>query len=265
MEKTVTEMIKKYNNDKDRYDFFDINCWWDHNEEKSFHMVDTFDTLKKELKDHYIKKAVITNGKTLRADPVRANEELVPLIIDDDNLYGCMVLVPEIENIDAYIGEKIDQGFVAARLFPKKMRHSMKDWLVGDILKALMKRRIPLILWHNEVSWDYIQALALAYANLPVIIEGNDVKLLYHTRNYIPLLSRHDNIYLETHNAVLYSEIEYISNEPGCADKLIYGSYYPYNTPDASMMNITHARISDEYKYDIGARNLDKLISGIVK
>ena len=44
-----------------------------------------------------------------------------------------------------------------------------------------------------------------------LIVEGNDVKLLYHNRNYLALLRQCPNLYLETHNLVLYSEIEHLA------------------------------------------------------
>jgi hypothetical protein len=179
MEEFVKNLTEDYIKDKERYEFFDINCWWDYTADKVFHSVQSFEQLNEELAGFQITKAIITSAECLKYDPVTANDKLAEKIADYDNLYGCIVLVPELaffgRDFRQYIDRKISCGFVCARMFPKTLRHSMKDWLVGDVLKYLAERRIPLILWHNEVSWDYIEALAVQYKDLPVIIEGNDV------------------------------------------------------------------------------------------
>jgi predicted TIM-barrel fold metal-dependent hydrolase len=95
-----------------------------------------------------------------------------------------------------------------------------------------------------------------------VIVEGNDVKLLYHHRNYLALLAHCPNLYLETHNLVLYSEIEYLAGQVA-PDRLLFGTYFPYNTPHASLLPILRARLTDEVKDQIATRNLERLLSQV--
>ncbi|MDD4679484.1 MAG: hypothetical protein PHP79_01135 [Clostridia bacterium] len=259
-------IVEEYAVDRDKYNFFDVNCWWDYTDNKTFHGLESFEQLEEELKTHHIKRAVITSYASYKYDTMKANEELAELIDDKKNLYGCMVLVPELAYSDGaitnYIDKKIEKGFVCSRMFPKTLRHSMKKWAVGEILDYLEERRFPLILWHNEMTWDTIEGLCDEYKNLPIIIEGNDVKLLYHNRNYIPLLKKYENLYLETHNIVLYEELDFLANQIS-SKKLIFGTYFPYNTPNATMMAVTKGNFSEDAKYDIAARNLDRLINEI--
>ncbi|MDO8685996.1 MAG: hypothetical protein Q7J78_04920 [Clostridiales bacterium] len=265
MNRKLEGMVEAFKNDKDKYDFFDLNCWWDVSNNKTFHGIDNFDQLKNEIKAHQIKKAVITNAECLKYDPFTGNETTAALIKGSGNLFGAMVLAPEIVcngGIKKYIDDKIEQSFVAARMFPKKLNHSMKKWLIGDILGYLDYKKLPLILWHNEVGWDLIEELCQEYKNLPVIVEGNDVKLLYHNRNYITLLKKYPNFYLETHNLIIYSEIDHLAGEIS-DENLIFGTYFPYNTPDASMMPITAASIDEASKHKIAGQNLQRLIDNI--
>ena len=214
-----------------------------------------------------ITRAVVTNAECLKYDPVVGNEETARLIEEDETLFGCMLLTPEMAaselKLKEYTDRKIAQKFVAARMFPKKMNHSMRKWQVGGILEHLASRRMPLILWHNEVSWDFVDELCSVYPDLPVIIEGNDVKLLYHNRNYLALLKRHPNFYIETHNLVLYSEIDTIVSEIG-DENLLFGTYQPYNTVDAAMMPVTAGKMDEASRRKIAGGNLRRLIDQII-
>jgi predicted TIM-barrel fold metal-dependent hydrolase len=150
---------------------------------------------------------------------------------------------------------------VIVRVFPKTNKHSMNSAVMGEILSILSDRRIPLMIWHNEISWDTLDAICKQYPNLPVILEGNDVKLLYHNRQYIPLYKKHKNLYLETHNVILFNELDFFANID--AQRLIYGSYYLYNTPDSAMSQIIMGEFTDEQKQLVAHGNLERLISSI--
>ena len=257
----VDQAVKLYNEERGALGFFDVNVWWDYTSDKQFKQPVDFARFQSDLAELYIKKAVITSNEALRYEPANGNEALAGYIRDTPNLYGCMILVPELEDIEAYIDKKLDERFVCARLFPKIMRHSMKKWLIGGILDHLQRRRVPLMLWHSEVSWDLYESLAAEYPDLPIIIDGCETKLLYHNRNYVPLVRKYPNIYIETHNLALAGELEYLAAEAG--RQLLYGSYYPYNTPNAGMLNLTMGEIRDDIKQLIASGNLNRLIGGI--
>jgi len=176
------------------------------------------------------------------------------------------VLVPDIAlargSPEAYIDAKIDERFVIARMFPKTLKHSMKPWQVGDMLTHLEARRLPLMLWHNEVSWDLVEGLCQGYPELPIIVEGNDVKLLYHNRNYLALLKHCPNLYLETHNLVLYAEIDHLAGQIA-PDRLLFGTYFPYNTPHPALFSILRARVPEAVKDQLAAGNLERLLAQI--
>lgn len=248
-------------------DVFDINAWWDPYKTDCFLPVSDFDKWNNNIKDFGIDSAVVTHIDSVKYGAEYGNAKLTPLLESRENLYGCMVLAPEIcFDLDAekYIDTLLKQQFVCARMFPKSYYHSMSDYAVGKLLAILDERRVPLMLWHSEMSWETIDSICSRYPNLPVIVEGHNVKVLYHVRNYIPLLQSHKNFYMETHNLVLFDELKNITDNFG-ASKLIYGSYYPYNTPNHSLFNVISSRID---KHDIKAvlgANLRNLISQIVK
>jgi hypothetical protein len=266
MSESTQMLVEDYRQEVERYAFYDLNVWCDLSPQTGFYQPESLAQIVHDLEQCGIRRAVITHAQCLAYDPLRGNESMARLIDSQPCLFGAMVLVPDIAlggcRVQSYIDAKIQQRFVVARMFPKRLSHSMRKWQVGEMLAYLEQRRLPLMLWHNEVSWDLIESICQEYPELPVIVEGNDVKLLYHNRNYLVLLAHCPKLYLETHNLVLYSEIEYLAGQVA-PDRLLYGSYFPYNTPHASLLPILRARLPDEVKGQLAARNLERLQSRI--
>jgi predicted TIM-barrel fold metal-dependent hydrolase len=265
MSDLVQALVEEYHQDIERRAFFDLNVWCDLSPQNGFYRPESPAQILHDLQGCGIHRAVITHAQCLTYDPLQGNESTARLIEGQPGLFGAMVLVPDIilggGEVKRYIDAKLEQRFVVARLFPKRLYHSMREWQVGEILAYLEQRRLPLMLWHNEVSWDLIEGLCQEYTQLPVIVEGNDIKLLYHNRNYLALLRRCPNLYLETHNLVLYSEIEHLAEI--AADRLLFGTYFPYNTPHASLLPVLRARLPEKVKDKLAFGNLERLLEEI--
>jgi predicted TIM-barrel fold metal-dependent hydrolase len=266
MSDSIQALVEGYHQDVERHAFFDLNVWCDLSPQNGFYHPESWAQIVRDLEQCGIHRAVITHAQCLAYDPLQGNEGTARLIDGQPRLFGAMVLVPDIllgeGGAKRYIDAKVEQRCVIARMFPKRLNHSMRRWQIGEILAYLEQRRLPLMLWHNEVSWDLIESICQEYRELPVIVEGNDVKLLYHNRNYLALLAQCPNLYLETHNLVLYSEIEYLAGHVA-PDRLLFGTYFPYNTPHASLLPILRARLPDEVKDQLAARNLERLLSQV--
>ena len=246
--------------------FFDLNLWCNLSPQNAFYLPESFEQIVRDLRRCGIDRAVVSNAACIEYDPRHGNESTARLIRDQPHLFGAMVLVPDIwfdgRSAKEYIDAKIEQRFVVARLFPKRLHHSMRKWQIGEILAYLEQRRLPLMVWHNEVSWDLVESICRDYPALPVIVEGNDVKLLYHNRSYLALLKHCPNLYMETHNLVLYSEMDYLAGQVA-PDRLLFGTYFPYNTPHAALLPILGARVPEKVKDKLAAGNLERLVSEI--
>jgi predicted TIM-barrel fold metal-dependent hydrolase len=149
-----------------------------------------------------------------------------------------------------------------ARLYPKSHHFSLRDWCSGALLQALADSRMPLMIRHTQVSWEDIRNLCESYPDLPVIVEAVEQKILYHNRQFYPLLARYPNLRLELHNFVAYLALEDVVRQFG-AEHLIFGSYMPISDPNATMMQVTDARISDEDKARIARENLLELVEEV--
>ena len=131
--------------------------------------------------------------------------------------------------------------------------------IVGGMIETLCEFKLPLMVWQTQINWDDIDAVCSAYPELQLILEGNPQKILYHNRRIYALLEKHSNFKLETHNVIGYLGVEDIVKRFS-ADRLIFGSYMPYWDPNASMMAVTHARISNMDKEKIAHGNLMQII-----
>jgi predicted TIM-barrel fold metal-dependent hydrolase len=266
MDNNLTNVLADYQARKKANSFFDINCWLDFTDTEKFHDLDSVGKLTTWLADKGIARAVITHSESFRYEPYIGNDNLAPIIKDSANLYGGMVLTPEILynglQLATYVQDKIKQKFVIARFFPKKYYHSMADFAVGQILDYLQDIKLPVMIWHGEASWEEVDSICHNHPGLPLIIDGNPTKLLYHNRNYIALLEAHPNLYIEAHGLIQFEELDWLVSRFG-AERIIFGSYAPYNDPDVTMANICYSQMDPDSQNKISGQNLDRLISQI--
>ncbi len=265
MVESMKGKVDVYRKAKRDLHFFDCNLWWDSANSRSFVKYDSFEGFYNSLKENFIEKAILTTAESNRYDTKTGNEALKKLIAGKDNLYGAMVLTADHtitgENIVAYIDEMVAAGFVMVRVFSRQNRHPLKKSSMGDVFAHLNSRHIPLMIWHAEASWDAIESLCSEYPDMPVILEGNDMKLLYHNRFYIPLFKKYPNFYIETHNLVLFKEIDILAGMH--PEKLVFGTYGLYNAPDAAMSQIVFGDMDVNTRYMIAHGNLERLIAFI--
>ena len=263
---TIEQLASAYKNALERYGFFDVNCWFPFKEKKSYHLVDYNSIIAVDLLNDTTKR-VVTSAESVCYDPGNGNDALFGFIREKENLHGAAVISPEMEykgaGIEKYLDNALKNRTVAVRMFPETLRHSMKRWQIGIILDYLQYHRLPLMLWHTQTNWETVNDICGTWKNLPVIIEGNDQKLLYHNRSYIKLMLKHENLHLETHALIQFREIEHLVNDFEIS-RLLYGSYFPYNDPNASMMTIANAEINEHVKHLIAHGNLERLIDNIV-
>lgn len=264
----ISSLVDAYRKRKSECGFIDSNCWLSFGEQRgNLYQVTGIGALAGELERHSISCALVSCTDCIEYDPITGNTRLIDSISAYENLFAAIVMVPEVGfgkgDAGRYLDSAIHSKAAAVRMFPRKLRHSLKKWQVGDILNCMQQRRVPLMLWHMETGWDMIDSICEEYPDLPVIIEGNDQKLLYHNRYYIPLLKKHENLYLETHNLINDLGIEYLVNEQNI-ERLVFGTYFPYNDPNSSMMMVTHADIDEKTRQKIAGGNIRMLIDNVI-
>ena len=258
---TILQKVEEYRQQLQNREIFDFDIWWDPLFKDGFFVYDDWEKQCEAFTKHGLNGGLVTSAKAARYDAAEGNAELFGLI-DGSQYLGCMVLTPEMfytSSGEKYVDDLVSRGFAAVRLFPSTYMHSVAPEDLKPIVESLESRGLPLLLWHTQVPFEAIDRLCRAFPNLNIVVEGHDRKLLYHSRQYMPLLMRHKNFFLETHNIVLYREFETIDTFAGC-DNLLYGSYFPYYTPYNSIYSILAAEITDEKKSQILSGNANRIL-----
>jgi hypothetical protein len=155
-----------------------------------------------------------------------------------------------------------DPRLRGVRLFPKTHQFQLAPWVVGELSEWCIERRIPLFLWHVEIEWSSMHALAAAFPRLRIVIETQWQKILYHNRDLFSLLRACPNIMVESSNLVGQDNVGYLVKNFG-AERLLFGSFLPVNDPYAAIGMILDADISEDEKKLVAGGNLRKIIAEV--
>jgi predicted TIM-barrel fold metal-dependent hydrolase len=261
----IETMAEAYRQARAQLKFLDSNLWIGRPRLPEFTTGFDIDTLRQRMLRYGIDGGVVSHFAAIPYGAAWANEQTLKAVAGT-GLWAAITLMPEMFWVEsdgrACVRDAISRGARLARVFPVAHSFSMRPWCSGALLPALADSRLPLVVWHTEVSWEEIRTICESYPALPVIVEGTPKKILYHSRLYYALLERCPNLHLELHNLVSYLGVEDIVKRFG-GGRLVFGSYMPVFDPNAALMQVTHARISDEDKARIAHGNLAELIAGV--
>jgi hypothetical protein len=146
------------------------------------------------------------------------------------------------------------------RLFPRSHNFPLTPWVVGELCAWLTERAVPLLLWHVEIEWPALHALALAFPRLAVVVETQTQKILYQARTLFALMRECPNVFAETSNLAGADFLRYAARELG-ARRLLFGSFLPVNDPWAAVGMILDADLSWEEKRLVAGDNLRRLLA----
>lgn len=257
-------MENQFNELKKNTELFDINCYIPFYADK---FLEDEPVTPEKLLEEGINKLVLSTKRYQQNEVFVANEELIERVAGNDAFYAAPVITPEMSlagnDFKKYMSRLIDNKAVIVRAFPTYFKHSMKKWQMGEIFKTLEDFRIPLMLWHMEVSFDTYAEIAENYPNLPVIIEGSDQKTIYYVRDFMALGEKYPNIYFEMHNFSQHGFLPYLLKHIG-AERLLFGSCAPYNDFNG-VINMIASHASQEEKELICSKNFERLLSNIKK
>lgn len=144
------------------------------------------------------------------------------------------------------------------RLFPKTHHFSLSPWVVGSLCEWCLAHRLPLFFWHVEIEWDAVHALAGAFPTLPLVVETQWQKILYHDRDLFSLLEARPNVRVESSNLIGQDFVSYLAGNWG-AERLLFGSFLPVNDPWSAVGMILDADIAKEEKMLIAGGNARRL------
>lgn len=197
--------------------------------------------------------------------PVEGNRLLAEEIKGCDRLQGCWTILPpqtgETIGTDFFERMKRD-GIVALRAFPSTHRYVLGRTAFGDFLAEITERRIPLLLsTARGISWPEIYRLLEDFPLLTCII--CDIGTWGANRYTWPLLEKYPRVYVETSMLSLADgDTEATVGKYG-SERLVFGTGFPERYPEAAILQLIHAEISDEDKSNIAWANLERLLGQI--
>lgn len=247
--------------------FFDSNVFIGRPITGIANSVETAGELLSEMDDLKISKALVWHVDQFGYSPKLGNQLVGDLVRESDRLWGCWTLLPhqtdEIIHTDFFKNMKHNR-ICALRAFPEHHNYLLNRQVFGGFLDEVVERRIPLLLTMSGITsgttWPAAYKLLEDYPKLTCILCNTGVWLTdRYTR---PLLENYPNVYLETSLVSLGARaLEGIVAKYG-AGRLVFGSGFPLGYPQAPMLQLLHAEISDEDKMAIASGNLEHILAG---
>lgn len=225
------------------------------------------DQLKSVFKKYHISGGLVSHWRGLTVSAQEGNTALERVVgcFPPDVYFiwtGLPLYPPEPGPLPGQ-GGKLPDKVRGVRIFPAHAHFPLAKWTIGSLCAWLIKRRMPLFIWHTELDWGNLRLLAQDFPELNIIVESQTQKILYHTRPLFALMKERSNIMLEISNFAGPGFIEFAVKEFG-AERLIYGSFLPMNDPFVPVGMILDAEISDSEKALIAGGNLRKLTGTVL-
>jgi predicted TIM-barrel fold metal-dependent hydrolase len=246
----------------DKLQFFDCNCSVGRTGYP--HLLDIPDAagLLREMEIAGVEEALVYHTLARDGHPPLGNARLLEELQGRPGLYPVWVLLPhhtgEMPSPKELLIEMKDKGIKAARLYPTRLQHgfTLADWCAGELLRALERERLPLILDIEIVTWEEVFSLLDKYPRLPLVLSNFSYR---HNRFLYPLWEKFSNLYVEISRFMGGGAIEDAVGRFG-AERLLFGTNMPQYTGTAAVARLTYADISKEDKGTIAGHNLRRLL-----
>jgi predicted TIM-barrel fold metal-dependent hydrolase len=250
-------------------EFIDSNCMlgqWKKNAGICFYEADDLISF---MDKSNISRCLVFHSLSKYSDIQTGNNILLKEIRSHDRLIPCAVAIPhysgEFPCPEEFVKYLADNNIKAVRIFPAFHGISLYTWMWEDLFSELELRRIPIFIdfsikhWSEEINWEQINNLCLAFPSLPVILVRMGVK---SDRYIYPLFEKHKNLYIETSYYLVNNGIGKIVRSFD-AGRLIFGTGMPIYSPNPPVAMVSLADISEDEKKMIAGKNLINLLEGV--
>jgi len=240
--------------------FFDCNCMLGRLAAPPPGAPDTLDALREEMRWCGIERGLVCGALAREYDPGVGNQALVERLRGQEGLYPCFVLLPpetgEIPFGEELLAQMEQAAARAARVFPGHHSHSLHPRCCGRLLGWLEEEHIPLFVDLAETNWDDVGAVCRRFPDLTLVLLRVGYRI---DRQAYPLLEAHPHLCLETSYYQTHRGIEEVVSRFG-AERLIFGTGYPFFAPGGPVAALHYAEISDADKALIAGGNLAALL-----
>ena len=224
--------------------------------------------------DHYgIGEALVVDALGREGHPEPGNQRVLQVAQDHPRLVPAWSALPaygddEQDAPEAFLARMRQHRIGALYLYPRQYRFSLQDWCVDPFLGPMAAARVPVFIDYNEVGrdgwgwdhtdWEAVVGLCRRWPQSPVIV--SEYRIRQAQRMIYRALDACPNLRVELSGLWLHRAIEYITAHWG-AERLLFGSHWPYLGHHVTVAPLATAEISDEDRARIGAGNLRDLVS----
>jgi predicted TIM-barrel fold metal-dependent hydrolase len=246
-------------------EFFDCNAFFGLPMQRPLLPVATADDLLKEMDKAGIGKSLVWHISQHDYSPIAGNSILAESISHHERLLGCWTLVPnqarELPEPGELFKEMKRSGIYALRTFPRSHKFLLNSVSMGDILEAMVERKVPLLLsLIRGMDWQEIYYILSEFPDLVCVICDHGCWGM--DRLFRPLIERYANVYIDTAQYLLDGGIESFVEDYG-HERILFGSGFPERYYGGLMLQIAHSDISNDACEAIAGGNLERIISEV--
>jgi hypothetical protein len=201
----------------------------------------------------------------VHGSPNFINRSLSEDLADQERLHGIWTILPactgEIDPPRKLIRKMKKNRIAGWRLCPENFRFMAKPFVLKDWFEAAVEYRIPVFInTLHGTSLEQTADLLTAFPGCTVVLTYKDTTP--NDRLLRPFIESFPNLYLDTTYWFQDGCIEDFVRKYG-AERLLYGSGFPYSYFGANMMMIIHAEITGNDKELIAGGNLRRIMTEV--
>ena len=214
-----------------------------------------------------IARALVRHRLCLEADHENGNAKLMEEVADHDHLLPVWYVTPDGLEGDFDPAKMVDlmracQVRAAwTSLGDRDAFFLLDPWCAGELLSALEKFRMPLLVRYDDVPPNTLKSVLTEFPDLPFVLL--EVPRLGRNPILYPLMEQHQNLILCV--SALYGV--HLGLEDLCKqfghDRIVFGSSYPKCEGGASIAALTYTELSDDIKEAIACRNLERIFGEV--
>ncbi len=209
------------------------------------------------MKENNITKSVVFSVPMLPHRQREANEEVLRLVSDQENLTPFAFLDPRLEETPSLLEELLAKGCKGIKLHPICHGYVVSSSLCYPTYEVARQHQIPVLIhtgWgeYGEIRW--VTRLAAQFKELPIVIG--------HMKEYkdiFELVPKYENVAVETSYSTHPRRIAEAVRSLG-EERVLYGSDFPLSAQDFDIYKIQHAPLSDGQKEKILYHNAARLL-----
>ena len=225
---------------------------------------ETVDELLVEMKRLGIARALVSHTLGQHFDPPQGNRALMEALAGhDDCLTPCWTLLPlscgEMGTLSSLMADLSSAKVRAVRLYPVSHSFTLDDWLCGDLLSELSRRRYVVLIDIGETNWTEIDRVCGAYPGISWVITQLGYR---HLRFAFGATAKHGNLYYDLSNYSTYLGVEETLARFG-SKRLVFGTGLPAMDPGGPIARLCYTQADPQDVQAIAHGNLERLLGRV--